>query len=208
VLPLGTQLLVLDGPVSASGYIWYRVAPVAFEKLEGPGYGWVAMAGRDGEPWVANCPPRSDLAVLTSVARLGPACYGAREITFAARLAPFDGLACGDIFDVEPWWVEPLWLDPCSFDVFLSPLEGERNYDFAVKLDPAIDRGTLPVFFDDLGIPIWTTVEVTGQYDHPEARHCRGRSVPDGDQPPKPEAVVLGCRREFVVTSIHVADSP
>jgi serpin B len=53
VLPLGTELTVLDGPVSASGYVWYKVAPVSFVGLEGPGYGWVAMAGTDGEPWIA-----------------------------------------------------------------------------------------------------------------------------------------------------------
>jgi serpin B len=53
VLPLGTELTVLDGPVRASGYTWYKVAPVSFVGLEGPGYGWVALAGTDGEPWLA-----------------------------------------------------------------------------------------------------------------------------------------------------------
>ena len=53
VLPLGTELTVIDGPVSASGYTWYKVAPVSFVGLEGPGYGWVALAGTDGEPWIA-----------------------------------------------------------------------------------------------------------------------------------------------------------
>jgi serpin B len=53
LLPLGTELTVLDGPVSGSGYTWYRVAPVSFTGLEGPGQGWVAMAGKDGEPWIA-----------------------------------------------------------------------------------------------------------------------------------------------------------
>ncbi|MBA2634423.1 MAG: hypothetical protein H0U86_15725 [Chloroflexi bacterium] len=53
VLPLGTELLVLDGPVIGSGYTWYKVDPVAFAGLTGPGYGWVAMAGKDGEQWIA-----------------------------------------------------------------------------------------------------------------------------------------------------------
>jgi len=52
-LPLGTELTVLDGPVSGSGYAWYKVAPVSFAGLTGPGYGWVATAGRDGEAWIA-----------------------------------------------------------------------------------------------------------------------------------------------------------
>ncbi len=52
-LPVGTALTVLDGPVRASGYTWYKVAPVSFAGLSGPGYGWVAMAGKDGEAWIA-----------------------------------------------------------------------------------------------------------------------------------------------------------
>lgn len=53
LLPIGTELFVLDGPVSANGYTWYKVAPVSFAELDGPGYGWVASAGKDGEPWIA-----------------------------------------------------------------------------------------------------------------------------------------------------------
>jgi hypothetical protein len=56
VLPLGTLLTVLDGPVLGSGYTWYMVAPTSFAALEGPGYGWVAMAGKDGERWFAPLP--------------------------------------------------------------------------------------------------------------------------------------------------------
>lgn len=52
VLPLGTELLVIDGPIGASGYTWYEVEPLSFAGLDGPGYGWVAMAGKDGEPWI------------------------------------------------------------------------------------------------------------------------------------------------------------
>ena len=212
VLPLRTELLVLDGPVSASGYTWYQVAPVSFDGLDGPGYGWVAMAGTDGEPWVATCPPRPDLAALASMTGdLALACNGDREITFSARMGPFElGLTCDDIgVFAAPWWIEPRWLGRCYGDVFLSSLEGEPDTrDFGAPLDPAIDRGTLPADYDDLGNEIWTAVEVTGQYDHPAARTCRGKSVPDGDQPPTPEAVVAFCRSQFVVTSIQVVDKP
>ena len=53
LLPLGTELFVLDGPASGSGYTWYKVRPVSFIGLDPPGEGWVAMAGKDGEPWIA-----------------------------------------------------------------------------------------------------------------------------------------------------------
>ncbi len=53
LLPTGTELLVLDGPVEASGYTWYRVAPRSVTLDGGVSDGWVAMAARDGTPWVA-----------------------------------------------------------------------------------------------------------------------------------------------------------
>lgn len=56
-LPTGTELKVLDGPVSGSGFTWYEVEPVSFTGLDGPGHGWVAMAGKDGEPWIALAEP-------------------------------------------------------------------------------------------------------------------------------------------------------
>jgi len=64
-LPTGTELRVFDGPVSASGYVWYMVMPVSFAGLDWSnlawwqriGHGWVAMAGKDGEPWIALAEP-------------------------------------------------------------------------------------------------------------------------------------------------------
>ena len=53
LLPLGTELVILDGPVEGSGFTWYQVRPLAVSTLERPGYGWVAMADKDGEPWIA-----------------------------------------------------------------------------------------------------------------------------------------------------------
>ena len=58
----GDRLLVLDGPVQASGYDWYQVKPLT--RLGAPSelapLGWVAVAGKDGEPWIeqtaAACP--------------------------------------------------------------------------------------------------------------------------------------------------------
>jgi hypothetical protein len=71
VLPIGTELFVLDGPVAASGYTWYKVAPVSFAELDGPGSGWVAIADKNGDPWIAPAQgPTADLAIaLADVAR-------------------------------------------------------------------------------------------------------------------------------------------
>jgi len=53
LLPVGTQLLVIEGPVQASGYDWYHVAPVAITLTGGAADGWVAAADHDGTPWIA-----------------------------------------------------------------------------------------------------------------------------------------------------------
>ena len=50
LLPTGTELLVIDGPVHASGYDWYRVAPVSLTLSGGATDGWVAAADHDGTP--------------------------------------------------------------------------------------------------------------------------------------------------------------
>ena len=54
LLPTGTELLVVEGPVQASGYAWYRVAPVSLTLSGGVTEGWVAAADHDGTPWIAT----------------------------------------------------------------------------------------------------------------------------------------------------------
>jgi serpin B len=53
LLPLGTELRVVGGPVSDSGYVWYQIEPVSFSLSHGVVRGWVAMGDHDGEPWIA-----------------------------------------------------------------------------------------------------------------------------------------------------------
>ena len=52
VLPLGTRLNVVGGPIVASGYSWYEVEPVELALDGGVTRGWVASADHDGTPWV------------------------------------------------------------------------------------------------------------------------------------------------------------
>jgi serpin B len=74
VLPLGTELRVLGGPVSASGYVWYDVTPTSFRMSDGIDHGWVAMADHDGTPWLALAEqPIAGLEVATSVVARAPA---------------------------------------------------------------------------------------------------------------------------------------
>ncbi|HEX9093677.1 MAG TPA: serpin family protein, partial [Coriobacteriia bacterium] len=74
VLPLGTELRVIGGPVSGSGYVWYDVRPVSFTLAGAVDHGWVAMADHDGEPWIALAdPPIAGLEVATSAVARAPA---------------------------------------------------------------------------------------------------------------------------------------
>lgn len=64
-VPIGFLAYIVDGPVAADGYDWYRVAPfppTLSDVVEShPEFGWLAAAGKDGEPWIApwdgNLPP-------------------------------------------------------------------------------------------------------------------------------------------------------
>jgi hypothetical protein len=66
LLTKGTRLRVLDGPVYASGYWWYRVSPYVLEDgrsvpvalSDGATDGWVASAARDGTRWIDAFDPR------------------------------------------------------------------------------------------------------------------------------------------------------
>ncbi|HSK53012.1 MAG TPA: hypothetical protein VLA44_09670 [Clostridia bacterium] len=206
----GALVLVLDGPVAASGFDWYLIKPITqFEEPELP-LGWAAVAGKDGERWMARerveCPPVpasvDDLAALNETDRMHfeISCYGGEEITFRARLGSPEAM-CG----IEvPWGTLPEWFDRCS----------QPGY-FLVPPDAPYDRATIfPTWYPGLDLSMapdpqsaastWPVVEVTVQFDHPEARTCRG--VQNYDEPgvgePAPEWFVLDCRLQFVVTSI------
>lgn len=49
LLGLGTRLRVVEGPVMADDYEWYRVEAIGW-----PHRGWVAAADHDGEPWIED----------------------------------------------------------------------------------------------------------------------------------------------------------
>ena len=74
LLPLDTELRVIGGPVSASGYVWYDVTPVSLPLADGVTHGWVAMADHDGTPWIALAEaPIAGLDVATSAVARAPA---------------------------------------------------------------------------------------------------------------------------------------
>ena len=74
LLPLGTQLQVIGGPVEASGYTWYQVEPLDFSLAEGVTRVWVAAADHDGTPWIGAIGPAiQGLEVMASAVERRPA---------------------------------------------------------------------------------------------------------------------------------------
>lgn len=87
LLPLGTFLEVVDGPIEASGYFWYQVVPIGVSLEAATDRGWVAIADHDGTPWVAlDEPPLAGIELAISevdreVTRLSDAKRAASDIT-------------------------------------------------------------------------------------------------------------------------------
>ena len=207
LLQQGTPVLVVDGPIQASGYDWYEVQPMARSDLEPVGpFGWVAAAGKDGEQWIepqaVECPPTpTDLEGLLNLSELsesyyGITCFSGEEITFTARLVTPDSW-CG--LGAETNW-DPVWMGTCDAPPnYLVQLDNDDGGSaFWPAWSPDVDLGIAPPMESPPNA--WPVVSVTGMFDHPAAQSCRSR--PDSKADPE---VILNCRRLFVVTSMGQA---
>jgi hypothetical protein len=192
LLPFGTRLYVLEGPVSASGYAWYEVVPLESRDLPS---GWVAGAGRDGVPWIAaddfDCPPvPTDIRSLAALPPgVGVACFPRTPITVEARL-----IECN--CDIDGAWYTPDWffLASGSPTLLVEPDANDVPHDFAdwfeLNLDPTGEHPDV--------LPLGQVIEVTGIFDHPAASSCK-RTEMDGEP-----VSSQGCRLEFAVTRLLV----
>jgi hypothetical protein len=194
LLPLGTELYVLGGPVSASGYAWYEVASLT-SRIQPTG--WIASAGLDGQPWIAagafDCPPApTDLRSLAALpTAVGLACFPRVPITVQARL-----ISCN--CDADGAWYTPSWffLGSGGPDLLVEPGAPLGHWPnpvdwFALNLDPSGEH-------EDV-LPFGKIVEVTGIFDHPAAASCT-RTEMDGEP-----VASQGCRLEFAVTRLLVS---
>ena len=190
LLPLGSQLYVLGGPVSASGYVWYEVVPLTSRNLPS---GWVASADRDGQPWIAagdfNCPPvPTDFRSLARLPRgVGLLCFPRVPISVMARL-----ISCN--CDMDGSWYTPswFWLGSGSPNLLVEPdvvtVPSDVGDWFLLNLDPMAEHPQV--------LPVGQIVEVTGIFDHPAASSCT-RTEMDGEP-----VSSQGCRLEFAVTRL------
>ena len=192
LLPLGTPLYVLNGPVSASDYTWYEVVPLT-SRLDRHS-GWVAAASRSCEPWLAArdfaCPPMpTDLGSLRALpSSVGLACFPRVSITVQARL-----IECNCEIDGPTY--SPGW--------FSSTAGGGKLLVEPEMTGPPADPGRWLILELDPGgqhpdvLPVGEVVEVTGIFDHPAAAACTGNV--GGDDTPVP---TQDCRLQFAVTRL------
>ena len=218
LLPAGTKLYVVDGPVAGSGYEWFWVAQWSSTKLPS---GWVAAAGRDGEASLQgtstyDCPavPDDFQTLLVLPRGVGVACFPHVPITFDARLFEVNGdptPGCG--------WITPNWLflvgggplitDPsASGPYWVDPCCGIEHPYFDLLADPS---GTYPAklpvgrYLEGIEWTVPPVVRITGMFDHPAAETCSWDShdpLPAAALPLDP--AVGKCRLEFAVTRIVV----
>ena len=212
LLVRGGLVVVLDGPVQASGYDWYQVQPTySFEQETAYPFGWVAAADKNGEPWiqpeVVKCPARpTTLDEFSHVFEIDHlyyeiTCYSGKEISLTGWLttpSEWCGLGAETV-------VEPLWIDECgTAPNYLVDVAGEEwDKSLHPAWSPEVDLSIAPPA--ESSPEEWPLVEVTGQFDHPAARTCR----PLDDDPDRWafEPVEVVCRRRFVVTSMQQVES-
>ena len=82
---------------------------------------------------------------------------------------------------------------------FLTALSGAyADPYFDAVFAPKVDLRKLPKY--GIEPKTWLKVQVTGQFDHPAARTCRG--VKEDTDPTVTAEIVLMCRNVFVITAI------
>ena len=195
LVPLGTRLAVIDGPVLGSGYSWFRVVvPMTAGSTTVSKWlvGWVAAAAKDGEPWIKSLPiacPSGPAVRAIDLARLrqrpiddGPlTCFGGDAISVMGR----GRLVCqsGDPAD------------------WLSSTRGRRVdiVDGTTTISARVPPGT------DLGLACGDPVGPRSRFelhtDDPAASACRVGPDP-ADRAIDPVAAGYWCRTRLVVTGV------
>jgi hypothetical protein len=200
LLPKGTRMFIVDGPVAANGMDWYEVKASHDEGL----FGWVS-SGKNGEQWIRKsapkCPDKLDETAVWKVPAMDfLLCYGDAPITLSAVSWEYGGIDTGEGGEYCPWTgadsfcsLEPEWL---SRDRYFEYGQGGSGDESGIAV-------VAPDAYSEPGIgPPARRVMLTLAMDAPESAGCRvldgrGRDVVPAEQ------AILGCRLTFVVREME-----
>jgi hypothetical protein len=197
LLPAGTRMYIIGGPVHADTYTWYLVQVL---DKPAPLFGWVAT-GKDGKAWIKpdrpRCPDALDVQGFAAMAPLDfLACYGSAEVMLEATLLGTRDAGAGECPLGDPdraCETEPAWMFQPRILAYRTANGFEGEIEVAVP--PALEAGVSAL---SEGAPMSLTVAM----DHPDARACRVFD-PDTrkDAAPQDQAITR-CRATFVVENV------
>jgi len=203
LLPTGTRVWVIDGPVVASDYEWFQVVVPSIDVGDGvPRVGWVAASEHGADPWLrratVDCPDGASLDVadvkrLTSPDRGhdGLACFASSTIRFQGTLE----LVCG-VADRPGWVMTPQWLSANSSAHILI-----RDGDAVVSARPRPGLG-LPVACGETDAQPYI---VDAHFDDAAAAECDA-TIPAREEPRDLDRVAeYWCRTTLVIESLAEA---
>ena len=204
VLPAGTRMLIVGGPVAADDMEWYEVQTDG-ELVDH--FGWVS-AGQDGEAWIAPARPRCwgqpDAATVAGLGRIDfLACYGRNEVRVRARA---EGLwdavnpegACGWIPAPADCAVDMSWLLLPAAPVTLISDTGVEH-DVVLAMPPDLSEALKQ-------LPRQSTLLLTVSMDGPESAACRAWDPATGRALIPDERAVTACRLQFIVQEVAFRD--
>lgn len=212
-LDQGAENVVVEGPVDADGYSWYRLAavglppssgcitPLPTDPLECPiWFGWAAAGNPDeGEAWFEvaepDCPdPDAETHDFMSLPQRMPlVCYGSDKVSFTAWYS--ETQSGREECDADPS-IAWLYCDDAGQDVW--PSESEAVAFERLFIDP------------EAGISLpergqW--LRLTGAFDHPDSAACGEANGEEGLYD-SDDLAVLECRIRYVVTAVEATTAP
>lgn len=199
LLPTGTRMLVISGPVRADSYDWFEVLT---DGEPADLYGWVA-AGKNGVDWIEPAAPRCASALdATAIATLRRVdflvCYGGAELTIPAHrrqgsAAP-DRFSCPFLGERTDCVVDQQWLFQANWPIAYTTTTGEEGL-----LSVAQPPGARSSIAD---VPAGGSMTLTVALDAPEAKGCRVRDPATGNDLVPPNRAATACRLIFVVHDV------
>lgn len=216
ILPRDSVNIVVEGPVEADGYRWYRLSasglppssgcttPLPTNPLACPiWFGWAAVQDpTDGTPWFAStdvdCPdPATETGAFLALPRWIPVgCYGTTELSFTAWYPEVPDGGPGGPCTVDPA-VAWLYCADLAHDVWTSSEDSVAFQRLFIDPDSGV---TLPARGQ------W--LQIRGAFDHPDAPLCAAAEEQFNSEDPNPDLAVLECRSHFVVRAVEVTAAP